>query len=188
MACRWTELVIDANDPVGLAGFWSRVLDYPITDQDEHYAEIAAPAGPSIVFVEVPEPKTVKGPHPHRRQRDRPGPDGRGRPHQGARRDRRRRRPARAGARPARRDVGGARRPGGQRVLRSEIPGGSPLTWARVVYSALAPFRTGDALSEVVERDALRLRTSMRPAVTHPMALKIRSYPVFTNPPTFEFG
>ena len=60
MACRWTELVIDANDPVGLAGFWSRVLDYPIIEQDEHYAEIKAPDGPSIVFVEVPEPKTVK--------------------------------------------------------------------------------------------------------------------------------
>ena len=60
MACRWTELVIDANDPVGLAGFWSRVLDYPITDQDEDFAEISAPAGPSIVFVKVPEPKTVK--------------------------------------------------------------------------------------------------------------------------------
>lgn len=60
MACRWTELAIDANDPVSLAGFWSRVLDYPITDQDEHYAEITGPVGPSIVFVRVPEPKTVK--------------------------------------------------------------------------------------------------------------------------------
>jgi predicted enzyme related to lactoylglutathione lyase len=61
MACRWTELVIDANDPVRLAGFWSQVLDYPITDQGEHYAAIEGPSGPSIVFVRVPEPKTVKG-------------------------------------------------------------------------------------------------------------------------------
>ena len=60
MACRWTELVIDANDPVGLAGFWSQVLDYPIVDQGEHYAAIEGPTGPSIVFVRVPEPKTVK--------------------------------------------------------------------------------------------------------------------------------
>ena len=60
MACKWTELAIDANDPQELAGFWSRVLDYPISEQDEHFAEIKGPAGPSIVFVSVPEPKTVK--------------------------------------------------------------------------------------------------------------------------------
>ncbi len=60
MACKWTELCIDANDPQELAGFWSRVLDYPISEQDEHLAEIKGPSGPSIVFVSVPEPKTVK--------------------------------------------------------------------------------------------------------------------------------
>lgn len=60
MACKWTELAIDANNPQELAGFWSRVLDYPISEQDEHFAEIKGPAGPSIVFVSVPEPKTVK--------------------------------------------------------------------------------------------------------------------------------
>ena len=60
MACRWTELAIDANNPRELAAFWSRVLDYPIGEQDEHLVELKGPAGLSIVFVSVPEPKTVK--------------------------------------------------------------------------------------------------------------------------------
>jgi predicted enzyme related to lactoylglutathione lyase len=60
MACRWTELVIDANDPKKLAGFWSRVLDYPITEQSERLAEIKGQAGTAIVFVQVPGPKAVK--------------------------------------------------------------------------------------------------------------------------------
>ena len=63
MGCRWTELIFDANDPERLAQFWSQVLDYEIGEREEgKYAEIRGPegSGPGIVFVRVPEPKSVK--------------------------------------------------------------------------------------------------------------------------------
>jgi hypothetical protein len=64
MGSRFTELVVDCHDPAALAEFWAAVLDYRIADADaeEGLVEIGGPAGsgPTIVFVKVPEPKTVK--------------------------------------------------------------------------------------------------------------------------------
>lgn len=71
MASRFTELAVDARDPARVAKFWSEVLGYQILETDEELVEIgAAPleAGairqaapvPSIVFVKVPEEKTIK--------------------------------------------------------------------------------------------------------------------------------
>ncbi|MBV9951671.1 MAG: VOC family protein [Acidimicrobiia bacterium] len=62
MSCRFTELIIDAEDPDGLAAFWQQVLGYEERDRDEDAIEIGGPpgTGPTLVFLRVPEPKTVK--------------------------------------------------------------------------------------------------------------------------------
>lgn len=62
MAGRFTELCIDCSNPKELAKFWSEVLDYEITEIDDDEVEIKGPreSGPSILFVRVPEKKTVK--------------------------------------------------------------------------------------------------------------------------------
>jgi hypothetical protein len=60
MACRFTELIVDANDPPALADFWAQVLDYRISDTSDEWVEIKGPQPPTILFVTVPESKTVK--------------------------------------------------------------------------------------------------------------------------------
>ena len=75
MTSRFSELNVDAHDPRKLAEFWCAVLDYEITDTDAdtngEVIEIAPVkptaealrAGPiptPIVFVAVPESKTIK--------------------------------------------------------------------------------------------------------------------------------
>jgi catechol 2,3-dioxygenase-like lactoylglutathione lyase family enzyme len=71
MAVRFTELVIDSHDPRRLAEFWCEVLGYKILDEEGGVVEIGAeepsaeeyragPRPPTIVFVTVPESKTVK--------------------------------------------------------------------------------------------------------------------------------
>jgi hypothetical protein len=82
MTSRFIEIVIDAHDVKALADFWCAVLDYKIIDQEHGLIEIAprdypdewneatigefraqarrAPRAPSIVFIPVPEHKTVK--------------------------------------------------------------------------------------------------------------------------------
>jgi catechol-2,3-dioxygenase len=60
--CKFTELVIDSADPRRLADFWAAVLGYTILDASDEGVEIGAGAGtqPTLVFVPVPESKTVK--------------------------------------------------------------------------------------------------------------------------------
>ena len=71
MASRFTELVVDSHDPRGLAQFWCEVLGYRIVDEDDEVVEIGTeqpvaeevargPVPPTIVFVPVPEGKSVK--------------------------------------------------------------------------------------------------------------------------------
>jgi predicted enzyme related to lactoylglutathione lyase len=60
MACRFTELIVDANDPPTLAKFWSEVLGYRISDTSDEWVQIDGPQPPTILFAKVPEPKTVK--------------------------------------------------------------------------------------------------------------------------------
>src|ERR1700722_2159497 len=74
MTCRFTELIVKAQDPGKLAGFWCRVLGYHIVADSAEWVEIApwaslddqppmaelerGAAVPSIIFVPVPEAKT----------------------------------------------------------------------------------------------------------------------------------
>jgi hypothetical protein len=75
MVLRLTEIVVDCSDPVAQASFWSAALGYHIVRSEEGQVEIAAwaqepadlagqilctPGVPTLVFVTVPEGKTVK--------------------------------------------------------------------------------------------------------------------------------
>src|SRR5581483_599770 len=59
----FSELVVDAADPGGLAEFWMAVLGWQPTGQyDAPAVEIADPNGgrPSLTFLPVPDNKVVK--------------------------------------------------------------------------------------------------------------------------------
>ena len=75
MGSRLTEIVVDCHDPVAQAAFWAAALGYQVVRTEEGQAEIApwqreppdlaeqvrqAPTVPTLVFVTVPEGKTVK--------------------------------------------------------------------------------------------------------------------------------
>jgi catechol 2,3-dioxygenase-like lactoylglutathione lyase family enzyme len=67
MACRISELVIDAADPDRLAAFWSDVLGYAELDrEDDGSIEIGPPdtgsggAQPTLVFSPTSDPRTGK--------------------------------------------------------------------------------------------------------------------------------
>ena len=71
MASKFTELIVDCHEPKRVAEFWCEVLTYRITDEDPTGVEIAGwdthamreaagPVPPTIVFVPVPEGKTIK--------------------------------------------------------------------------------------------------------------------------------
>jgi hypothetical protein len=59
------EIVFDCSDPKRVAEFWSAVLEWPMSESEDGYwwlsstGEPWAPA-PVLVFVPVPERKTVK--------------------------------------------------------------------------------------------------------------------------------
>ena len=63
MASRFTELIVDCADPGRLATFWAAVLGWERTaDSTDNEVELAGPpgSGPSLLFIRVPEAKTVK--------------------------------------------------------------------------------------------------------------------------------
>ena len=75
MGSRLTEIVVDCRDPVAQAAFWAAVLGYHVVRSAHRQVEIAAwpqepadlpeqvrqaPVVPALVFVTVPEGKTVK--------------------------------------------------------------------------------------------------------------------------------
>lgn len=61
MANRITSIAIDCADPRLLAAFWTAVLGWQVTGQDEDSVSIGTPGAPfGIEFLEVPEPKQTK--------------------------------------------------------------------------------------------------------------------------------
>ncbi|MFF7775843.1 VOC family protein [Streptomyces tanashiensis] len=71
MTSRFTELVVDCHDPERLAAFWCEVLDFQVIERAEGQVEIgswvptaeevrARQMPPTLVFIQVPEGKTVK--------------------------------------------------------------------------------------------------------------------------------
>jgi hypothetical protein len=62
MASRWYTVVVDASDPARLARWWAEVLDYRILFEEPDEVVIGRDENtyPGLVFVPVPEAKTVK--------------------------------------------------------------------------------------------------------------------------------
>jgi catechol 2,3-dioxygenase-like lactoylglutathione lyase family enzyme len=66
MACRLSEIVVDARDPETLAAWWAEVLGYRVLGRDDDGAvEIGPEAGfggaaPTLVFAPVTEPSPGK--------------------------------------------------------------------------------------------------------------------------------
>ena len=64
MPSLFRTLVIDANDPRALARFWSEVLGWPITEEDDDGEVLVPPPdgqpGVELLFVPVPEAKSGK--------------------------------------------------------------------------------------------------------------------------------
>ena len=63
MGARFTELVIDCRDPDRVAEFWAAVLGYAITERGpDGEVEISGDVAgaPTLIFVPVPEAKSVK--------------------------------------------------------------------------------------------------------------------------------
>jgi hypothetical protein len=59
---KFTELCIDCAEPEPLARFWCDVLGYEVDEIDEDEVSIKDPSGsaPLILFLKVPEAKSVK--------------------------------------------------------------------------------------------------------------------------------
>jgi hypothetical protein len=64
MVSRFSELCIDCDDPWALATFWSEVLGWraEVEDDDDDEVALVDPEGgsPDLLFVPVPEDKTIK--------------------------------------------------------------------------------------------------------------------------------
>ena len=67
MTIRWQSMCIDATDPAMLGRWWADVLSWRITEEDADEVVLEPPEGspedgvaPDILFLRVPEAKTVK--------------------------------------------------------------------------------------------------------------------------------
>jgi hypothetical protein len=62
VSLNWEELVVDSRDFRQLGTWWSEVLGWPIIEQNDFELEVqnANGASPSILFLNVPESKTIK--------------------------------------------------------------------------------------------------------------------------------
>src|SRR3712207_2965551 len=65
MACRLSEIVVDAHDPEALAAWWAEVLGYRVLGREEGAVEIGPEAGsggaaPTLVFSPTADPPPGK--------------------------------------------------------------------------------------------------------------------------------
>lgn len=62
MAVEWEQVVVDAADPVALGRWWAEALGWVVVNDaaDEYEIRPAPDRLPGLLFVPVPEPKTVK--------------------------------------------------------------------------------------------------------------------------------
>ncbi|MFG3103913.1 VOC family protein [Streptomyces sp. NPDC048182] len=62
MTLRWEQLTVDAADPVALGRWWTEALGWVVVDDDTEEYEIrpAPDRLPGLLFIRVPEAKSVK--------------------------------------------------------------------------------------------------------------------------------
>jgi hypothetical protein len=61
MSLRWEEVVVDCRDQLALSRWWIEALGWDVVDSDEDETELRNPeGGATLMFVNVPEPKTLK--------------------------------------------------------------------------------------------------------------------------------
>jgi hypothetical protein len=62
MSLDWEQVIVDAADPVALGRWWARALDWVVVSDDPEEFEIrpAPDRLPGLLFVRVPEQKTLK--------------------------------------------------------------------------------------------------------------------------------
>jgi predicted enzyme related to lactoylglutathione lyase len=61
MTLRWEEVVVDCRDQKALARWWLEALGWEVLYADDDETELRNPeGGATILFGNVPEPKTVK--------------------------------------------------------------------------------------------------------------------------------
>jgi hypothetical protein len=62
MSLEWEQMVVDARDPAGLGRWWQEALGWAVVNDDPEEFEIRPSPHrlPGLLFVRVPEPKTVK--------------------------------------------------------------------------------------------------------------------------------
>jgi predicted enzyme related to lactoylglutathione lyase len=62
MALEWEQIVVDSRDPAALGRWWQRALGWVVVNDDPQEYEIrpAEDTLPGLLFVAVPEVKTLK--------------------------------------------------------------------------------------------------------------------------------
>ncbi len=60
MSSRWYSVVVDCQDPARLGRWWAEVLGYKVVFESADEVVIGADDHPGLVFVPVPESKSVK--------------------------------------------------------------------------------------------------------------------------------
>lgn len=62
MALKWEEVVIDCVDFRKQGHWWAKALSWDILDEDDEGIELGNPdgTGPTLLFLDVPEAKSVK--------------------------------------------------------------------------------------------------------------------------------
>ncbi len=60
MSLRWEEVVVDCQDAVVLGRWWAEALGWEIVDEDDDGVELSGGSGPTLMFLNVPERKTLK--------------------------------------------------------------------------------------------------------------------------------
>jgi hypothetical protein len=60
MSLKWEQVVVDCQDAVTLGHWWAEALGWPILDEDDEGVELGTGEGPSLLFLNVPERKTLK--------------------------------------------------------------------------------------------------------------------------------
>jgi Glyoxalase-like domain len=74
MSLEWEQIIVDARDPAALGRWWCEALGWVVIDDDPRWYEIRPEPDrlPGMLFVPVPEAKTIKNRlHPDFRPDDR---------------------------------------------------------------------------------------------------------------------